>query len=159
MEIWVEGDRLWKHVLVARHGAACGGWSTGLVRGSHGCGLWKGIILGWESFNAHFRYKVGIGDTVRLWHDKWCGDVILKEAFPMLYECASNQAATISEMVDIRACKKFEKLQRDCLWGGLGDKFNSILLIGKRKLKLLIIIDFSLLHSDETVCVFVYMLR
>ncbi len=95
----VEGDRLWKRVLVARHGAACGGWSTGLVRGSHGCGLWKGTMLGWESINAHLRYKVGIDDRVRLWHDKWCGDVILKEAFPMLYECASNQAATISEVV------------------------------------------------------------
>ena len=94
-----EGDRLWKRVLIACHGAACGGWRTGLVRGPHECGLWKGIMQGWESFNAHLRYKVGIGDRVRLWHDRWCGDVILKEAYPVLYECASNQAATIDEVV------------------------------------------------------------
>ena len=54
-------------MLVACHGAACGDWSTGLIRGSHGCGLRKGIMFGW--------------DRVRLWHDLWCGDVVLKEAF------------------------------------------------------------------------------
>ena len=77
-------------MLVACHGAACGDWSTGLIRGSHGCGLRKGIMFGWDSFNAHVRYKVGRGNRVRLWHDLWCGDVVLKEAFLVLFECASN---------------------------------------------------------------------
>ena len=36
---------------------------------------------------------------VRLWHDRWCGDVTLKESFHVLYDCASNQAATISEVL------------------------------------------------------------
>ena len=86
-------------MLVARHGVGCGYWSTGWIRGSHGCGVWKGIMLGWDGFSTHLRHKVGRGDKVRLWHDKWCGDVTLKESFPVLYDCASNQAATISEVL------------------------------------------------------------
>ncbi len=46
----VEGNCLWKRVLVARHGAVGGGWSIGLVCGSHGCGLWKGIMTLKEVF-------------------------------------------------------------------------------------------------------------
>uniref|UniRef100_A0A2N9FLS3 Reverse transcriptase domain-containing protein n=1 Tax=Fagus sylvatica TaxID=28930 RepID=A0A2N9FLS3_FAGSY len=42
----VEGDRLWRRVVASRHGAVHGGWGTGQVRGSYGCGLWKGIMLG-----------------------------------------------------------------------------------------------------------------
>jgi hypothetical protein len=37
----VEGNSLWKHVLVACHGAVCRDWSTEWIRGSHGCGFWR----------------------------------------------------------------------------------------------------------------------
>ena len=36
------------------------------------------------------------GDRVPLWHDRWWGKIPLKEAFPALFACASNQAATIT---------------------------------------------------------------
>ena len=54
-------------------------------------------MCGWDDFSAHVRYKVGRGDRIRLWHDRWCGDVSLKDLFPGLYACASDQAATINE--------------------------------------------------------------
>ena len=64
-------------------------------------GYGKGIMLGWTDFSAHLRYRVGRGDRVHLWHDRWCGDVLLKDSFPfpVLYACASNNAATISEVL------------------------------------------------------------
>ena len=35
----------------------------------------------------------------RLRHDRWCGDLPLKEAYPVLFECASNQDATIEDVL------------------------------------------------------------
>ena len=48
----VEENRLWRQVMLARHRVVGGGWCTRLVWGSHGCGLWKGIMLGWNHFNT-----------------------------------------------------------------------------------------------------------
>ena len=56
-------------------------------------------MLGWDSFNVHLGFKVGGGDRVRLWYDSWCGDVPLKDSYSVLFECTSNKAATIIDVL------------------------------------------------------------
>ncbi len=50
---------------------------------------------------------VGNSLSSRLWHDRLCGELPLKEAFPVLFECASNREATI-ETVLIRQNEEVE---------------------------------------------------
>jgi len=36
---------------------------------------------GLGEFSSHTRFEVGVGSKIKFWHDVWCGDHILKEAF------------------------------------------------------------------------------
>ena len=46
----LEEHHLWRRVLVAKYGVDLGGWCTSCIRGPYGCGMWKGIMLGWNEF-------------------------------------------------------------------------------------------------------------
>jgi hypothetical protein len=67
--------------------------------GGSWCGVMKNIRSGWGKFSSHTRFKVGEGFNFRLWHDLWCGDLILKEAFPVLYGIAcANDAFVVAHL-------------------------------------------------------------
>ena len=72
-----------------------GEWTSKLGRGSHGCGLWKNIRMGWGTFSHCTRFVNGMENWVRFWHDCWCGDHPLKAAFPVLYEIAIDREAFV----------------------------------------------------------------
>jgi hypothetical protein len=44
-----------------------------------------------------------VGDGVRTeyWHDLWCGDMVLKEAFPVLFGIAWVQDASVADNMEI----------------------------------------------------------
>ena len=66
-----------------------------LGRGGHGWGLWSSIRMGGEVFNKNVQYKVGVGDRVKLWKYRWCGDLPLNLAFPVLYNFVANREAFV----------------------------------------------------------------
>ena len=42
-------------------------WRVKAPRGVYGCGLWRGIHMGWEDFSKNCQFVVGLGNRVRFW--------------------------------------------------------------------------------------------
>jgi hypothetical protein len=59
--------------------------------GVYGVCFWKNIGKGWGKFCSHTRFDIGDGSKIRFWHDLWCGDLALKEAFPILFGIACTK--------------------------------------------------------------------
>ena len=70
-----------------------------MCRRTHGCGLWRSIHEGWESFSKHLSFIVGEGTRIRFWHDRWIGDYTLKDLYPELYVCSVAKDACIFEVL------------------------------------------------------------
>ena len=94
-----EVTHLWRRVISTKYGEGQGGWCTNVCRRTHGCGLWRSIHEGWESFSKHLSFVVGEGTRIRFWHDRWIGDNTLKDLYPELYVCSVAKDACISEIL------------------------------------------------------------
>ena len=90
----MEDSQLWCRVIAGKYGLE-GGWKTRKSNRPRGCGLWKGIFMGWENFAKHLVFDVDMGSRVRFWHNCWCGDLPLNEVFLVLFSCATNRNGTI----------------------------------------------------------------
>jgi hypothetical protein len=48
-------------------------------------------------FAQNVSFEVGIGSKIRFWHDTWCGNQPLKQAFPSLFRIARYKEAWVKD--------------------------------------------------------------
>ena len=94
-----EDTHLWRRVISTKYGEAQGVWCSKVFRRTHGCGQWRSIDEGWESFSKHLSFVVGEGTHIRFWHDRWIGDNTLIDLYPDLYVCSAIKNACIFEVL------------------------------------------------------------
>ena len=51
--------------------------------------------MGWEMFHKNVHFKVRVGVRVKFQTDRWCGDLSLQLAFPILYTFATKKEASV----------------------------------------------------------------
>ena len=52
--------------------------------------------MGWEVFSKNIQSEVGVGDRVKFWTDRWCGDLPLQLSFPVVCGIATNREASVA---------------------------------------------------------------
>ena len=102
----------------SKFGEEWGGWTSKLGRGVHGCGLWRGICMGWEDFSKNTQFVVGLGNRVRFWQDGWYGDQPFQVAFPRLYGIAIDKEAFVEASLS-RQGQRIEEFGMFVLFGNL----------------------------------------
>jgi hypothetical protein len=92
-----EREASWKSVVDAKYGSTRAGWCSLDPPGSHSVGIWKNIRKGWSLFCSYTRLILGNGSRIRFWDDVWCGEMSLKEAFPVLYDIACAKDTLVAD--------------------------------------------------------------
>jgi hypothetical protein len=88
-------------VVDSKFGSLWGGWCSLEPGGPFGVGLWKNIRKRWETFKGFTRFVVGDGTRISFWHDLWCGDTVLKVAFPILFGIACVNDAFVTNNIEV----------------------------------------------------------
>ncbi|RVX18007.1 putative serine/threonine protein kinase IREH1 [Vitis vinifera] len=93
-------DNLWKTAIGVKYGQEGCGWRTKEVCGPYGVGLWKEIMKEADWCWENMDFKVGKGNRVLFWTDKWCGNEALSQTFPQLFTLAGHKNAKVYEVWD-----------------------------------------------------------
>ncbi|RVW38172.1 LINE-1 retrotransposable element ORF2 protein [Vitis vinifera] len=120
----IEEDFFWRKVVGVKYGRLGFGWRTKEARGTFGVGVWRDILKESSWCWDNIEFKVGKGTKVNFWTDHWCGNEVLAQTFPQLFELAVQRNASVNEMWDsslgqggwnIRLSRNFNDWELDAL--------------------------------------------
>jgi hypothetical protein len=89
-----------KIVVDAEFRSEWGGWCSIDLTGPHKVGLWKNLRRRWSLFCSHTKFELGDGLKIIFWDDAWCGELALKEPFPVLYGFVCDKDACVAAHLD-----------------------------------------------------------
>ncbi|GKV50356.1 hypothetical protein SLEP1_g57064 [Rubroshorea leprosula] len=99
-----EDNSLWKSIIVDKFYGGSKVWDIKEVQARKASTLWRNIVAlgdergrGARMYREGFRWKLGMGDKINFWKDKWIGIETLRDSFPRLFNLASNRNAKIME--------------------------------------------------------------
>ena len=72
--------------------------------------------MGWEVFSKNIQSEVGVGDRVKFWTDRWCGDSPLQLTFPVVFGIASNKAACVASCLERLGIEKRRSWDVRFIW-------------------------------------------
>jgi hypothetical protein len=97
----IEREAWWRIAVDSKFGSLWEGWYSFEHTGAIGVGLWKNIRNGWETFLGFSRFEVENGARTKIWHDMWCDDTVLKEAFPVLFGITRVKDASVADNLEL----------------------------------------------------------
>jgi hypothetical protein len=102
-KLLIEGEELWKSVVVAKYGAeVLGTANLGVMQiGSLDSAWWKSICQlerGADWFVQSVRKKLGSGNNTKFWKEVCVGEQSLEQRFPRLFSISTQQNNFIREM-------------------------------------------------------------
>ena len=102
MWIFVEEEySIWKEVIKLKYQVEEGGWFTKNSRGSGKVGLCKDISKENKQLEMdNFFFVLGNGRRIYFWEDCWCGEGVLSEVFPTLYNLAHPKGVRVGDVWD-----------------------------------------------------------
>lgn len=90
-----EENILWRNIVNIRWGDQDFA-SGGACSRPHGRGLWKNIKQ-WPCFMSCINWRLGRGNKIRFWLDKWIGEDSLNNKFPRIFELAQSKLLVVAE--------------------------------------------------------------
>ncbi|KAL7183910.1 hypothetical protein ACSBR2_026144 [Camellia fascicularis] len=98
-------NALWRRAICNKYKIIEDCWHP-LIRPSYKHSrMWSGILSIEASSSSIFNFflancpiKVGNGNRIRFWTDRWCGDICLKYDFPLLFNLSTDKEGSLHQL-------------------------------------------------------------